>query len=200
MDFKHVHLRKITLLSCDRCNLLHPHSLIPHPQSSIEKRRVLTQFFYWTSPPPFLNPPAVPRAGYYPGHIPFFQFRNTPVLMYGKLQKQNENNWYSINPCFTPSLEQIIPTNIPQLVKSQSTTVPLPPPHFSDTKNKKIPTIYFSSLHLLYPIERKTLILLQITCTTIRFYLLVFTGSSSADINYKGKKYTHNYKKLYKPV
>ena len=114
MDFKHVHLRKITLLSCDRCNLLHPHSLIPHPQSSIEKRRVLTQFFYWTSPPPLLNPPAVPRAGYYPGHIPFFQFRNTPVLMYGKLQKQNENNWYSINPCFTPSLEQIIPTNIPQ--------------------------------------------------------------------------------------
>ena len=65
MDFKEAHLRTITLLSYqlhsyhDRRNLLHPHSLIPHSQSSIEKGRGLTQFFLEL--PHLLNPVAVPQ-------------------------------------------------------------------------------------------------------------------------------------------
>ena len=130
MDFKEAHLRTITLLSCDRRNLLHPHSLIPHPQSSIEKGRVLTQFFSWTPPPP---ESASSTAECYPGRIPFSNF-GTPLyscsVNFKRKTKITDIQEIPVSPHLLSKLSLQIYTHF----KSQNTCTP--PPVFPKTRLK----------------------------------------------------------------
>ena len=129
MDLKEAHLRTITLLSYhDRRNLLHPHSLIPHSQSSIEKGRGLTQFFLEL--PHLLNPLAVPQHTIL-AVSPFPISEHPCRVNFKSKTKITDIQEIPVSPHLLSKLSLQIYTHF----KSESTCT-LPPPVFPKTRLK----------------------------------------------------------------